>query len=163
MASSMNVHTMRKRPAAGMYLQQASRRVSKVSLLQLPGHALWQDVAASWLTLSKDNSLFYRVRRGIQPLLDLVRLLPELFQRTWIIRCVCPARSSKPVILRTEIITRRAPYLSHGRCSAQLSSAQLMQRKNCYWQMYECGQRRALCKNSSWRRKEGRKEGRKAI
>ncbi len=118
-ASSMNVQTMRKRPAAGMYLQQASRRVSKISPLQPQGPALWQYVTPSWPTFPQDYSLFYRVRGSIQPLLDLVCLLPELFQWTWVIRCVCSARSPKSIVLRTEVITRRAPYLSHGRCSCK--------------------------------------------
>ena len=118
-ASSMNVQTMRKRPAAGMYLQQASCRVSKTSPLQPQGHALWQYLAPSWPTFPQDNSLFYGVRGSIQPLLDLVCLLPELFQWTWVIGCVCSARSAESIVLRTEVITRRAPYLSHGRCSCK--------------------------------------------
>lgn len=103
--------------------------------------------STSWLTFPKDNSLFYRVRRGIQPLLDLVCLLPELFQWTWVIRCVCSARAPKSIVLRTEIITRRAPYLSHGRWS-------------CKWKLLlanvsvPSSQRRALPATSSWRRKE---------
>ena len=68
---------------------------------------------------SQGNSLFYGVSRGIQPFFDLVRLLPELFEWTWIICCVCPARSAEPIVLRTEVIARRAPYLSHGRCSCK--------------------------------------------
>ncbi len=74
-------------------------------------------------TMPKDNSLFYRIRRGIQPLLDLVRLLPELLQWTWIIRCVGPTGSPKSIVLRAKVITGGAPYLSHGR------SWLLMQRK----------------------------------
>ena len=64
----------------------------------------------------ENNSLFYRIRRGIQPVLNLVRLFPKLFQWAWIIRCICPARSPKSIVLRAKVITRRAPYLSHGHC-----------------------------------------------
>lgn len=66
----------------------------------------------------EQNSLFYRIRRSIQPVLNLVRLFPELFQWAWIIRCICPARSPKSIVLRAKVITRRAPYLSHGHCSS---------------------------------------------
>ena len=143
----MNVQTMRKRPAAGMYLQRASLLISEMFLHQPQGRALWQCVAASWPTLRQDHSLFYRVRGGIQPLLDLVRLLPQLFQWTWIIGCVCPARSAKSVVLRTEVITRRAPYLRHGRCSCKA-------RANCCWPACGYRQPRALCTNLFERREE---------
>ena len=102
------------------YVSTASKSSSQRDVSSsVPGACTLAHVAPSEPTFPKDNSLFYRVSRGIQPLLDFVRLLPELFQWTRIIRCVCPARSPKSIVLRTEVITRRAPYLSHGRCSCK--------------------------------------------
>lgn len=95
----------------------------------IPGHAHGQYEAPLFAEIAKGNSLFDRVGGGVQPLLDLVGLLPELFQWTWIIRCVCPARSPESIVLRTEVITRRAPYLSHGCCSAHA-------KESCDWQMF---------------------------
>ena len=108
-ASSINVQTIRKRPAAGMYLKQAGPTSQQDVCFSAQGYTL--------ANIRKDNSLFYRIRRGIQPILDFVCLLSELLQWTGIIGCICPARSSESIILRPEVVTRRAPYLSHGCCS----------------------------------------------
>ena len=99
-------------------------------------------------TSPNNDSLFYRIRRGIQPFLDLVRLLPELFQWTWVIRCIGPARTPESIVLGTEVITRRAPYLSHGRCSM------LIQRKVVDNKCISTVSGGALSTARSWRRKE---------
>ena len=108
-------------PSGCWYVPTASKSSSqRDDSSSIPGTCTLQYIAPLPLGWhSQDNSLFYRVRRGIQPFLDLVRLLPELFEWTWIICCVCPARSPKSIVLRTEVIARRAPYLSHGRCSCE--------------------------------------------
>jgi len=55
---------------------------------------------------------FYRIGRVIQPLFDLVRLLPDLLQRAGVIGGICASWTAEPV-LGSEVVARGPTYLGH--------------------------------------------------
>jgi hypothetical protein len=56
------------------------------------------------------NVRFYGIRNGIKEVLNLVRLLTDGIERTWIVGGIILCGSS---VLVAQVVARSSPYLSH--------------------------------------------------
>lgn len=118
--SSRKVTTIKNLPIAGRYLQitQSSTSVQirfNFSDLNFPHRPVTKGSRSG---SRNQYARFHRVRQRIQPILNLAGLLTDGVKRAGIIGRIGPTRPIK-AILATQVVARRATYLSHDRCSCK--------------------------------------------
>lgn len=71
-------------------------------------------ILRSELANLQEDSRLDRVGQGVQEVLDLVRLLPELVERAWVVRSAIVPSSVTEGALVSQVVARCAPNLRHN-------------------------------------------------